>query len=77
MEELRSKERLLHQKEQELGQVKRNMAVLKMENEKLAEKLKRTQEAESWQKMSPRAPLPGIGDASFDATSPVSAHWGS
>lgn len=66
-EELKSKERQLHQKEQELVGVARRAAVLKAEKEELEQKLKRVQEAESWQKKSPRAATPGLGDLSFEA----------
>ena len=71
-EELKSKERELHQKEQELAAVARKAAVVRAEKEQVEEKLKRMQEAESWQKMSPRASTPGLGDMSFEAvTSPA------
>lgn len=66
-EELRSKERELHQKEQEMAVVARKASVVRAEKEEVEEKLKRTQEAESWQKMSPRASTPGLGDLSFEA----------
>jgi hypothetical protein len=71
-EELKSKERELHQKEQELAAMTRKASVVTAEKEQIEEKLKRLQEAESWQKMSPRAATPGIGDMSFEAvTSPA------
>lgn len=72
MEELHEKKEQLSRKERELIDAKRKKSQMEMEKETLEESMARMREADSWQRMSPRAALLGIGDISFDAaTSPA------
>ena len=62
----------MSRKERELVDAKRKKAQVEMEKETLEDTLTRMREADSWQRMSPRAPVLGIGDISLDsATSPM------
>ena len=55
MEEIKRLKKGLEQKDREMGELSEKFSKTVMEKEQLSEKLKQIKEAESWDKMSPKA----------------------